>query len=256
MNTLFNTLFIGKVLLSFDKLDSTNSEAERLLAQKKWAEGTVVVAKEQFAGRGQMGNSWHSQANKNITMSIILYPKIDFPQQQFLLHQIISLGVKDCLENLGLKNINIKWPNDILIHEKKIGGILIQNAISSKGISHSIIGIGLNVNQIEFPQELKNVTSIFKEQKKQYELNSIIEKLCFFIEKRYLELRAKKYKQLNDEYHQYLFLKNIKVLFTTKNNVPFLGKIEGVNQQGQIIIETSEGLKYFNFKEIQFPNEF
>lgn len=250
MNTRLNTLFLGKVLLEYERLDSTNSQAQRLLKEKTPAEGTVIFTMEQYSGRGQMGNSWFSDRFKNLATSIILYPKIDFPSRQFALNQVIALGVRDCLSSLGINDVKVKWPNDIMIGHKKVAGILIQNAISRKRISHSIIGIGINVNQDHFPNDIGKPTSLYLENKESFDIREVLQSLCVHIEYWYLKLNASRFGQINDEYHAHLYLKNESHLFKDKEGVAFEGKIIGVAKSGMLEIDTIEGVRSFMFKEV------
>lgn len=247
-----NAIFIGKVLKEYDILDSTNLECERLLKEKKWPEGTVIIAKEQFAGRGQRGNTWESKPFSNLTVSYILYPKLQFPQEQFLLIQMVSLGIKDFLSHLTLKNVTIKWPNDIMVNDKKIAGILIQNSISRNQFNYSIVGIGLNVNQTVFPDNIGNPTSLENEGVVNNDLNSVLNTLSFFIEKRYMQLKSRKHEKIEEDYLFSLYRKNIKSSFKDMNNYFFEGKIIDVNEKGQLRILVEEKIKEYNFKEISF----
>ncbi len=251
MDARYNTLFIGKVLKEYDILDSTNSEAERLLKKNKLAEGTIVYTEQQTLGRGQMGNAWESDRYKNLTFSLILYPKIILPKEQFILNQVVSLGIKDALLEIGLNHVSIKWPNDILIAGKKIAGVLIQNSISGKNISHSIIGIGLNVNQNEFPEGIGNPTSIVLEQE-YFELKKLLQILCSCIEKKYLMLLANKQGVIHQEYLDFLFQKDVLCSYQNTNGEEFKGIIKGVKKTGELLMEYQEKIHTFYFKEISF----
>lgn len=250
MNTNLNTLFLGKVLLEYDRLDSTNSQAERLLKESKPAEGTVIFTFNQFAGRGQMGNEWFNDRFKNLTTSIILYPKIDFPKRQFALNQIIALGLRDCLSDYCKDEVMIKWPNDIFVNNKKISGVLIQNSISRRTIAHSIIGIGINVNQDSFPEGIGQPTSILKETDQQHDVKDVLFSLCNHIEFWYLKLKAAKFGEIDLAYHSSLYMKNQKRTFRDKDNHLFEGSIIGVSKDGQLNVDTSGGIRTFMFKEI------
>lgn len=252
MDTRLNTLFVGKVLLQYDRLDSTNSQAERLLREGKPAEGTIIFTHDQFSGRGQMGNEWYNDTFKNLTFSIILYPKIQFPKHQFLLNQIISLGVRETLSEHLNKPVKIKWPNDIMVEDRKISGILIQNSISKQSISHSIVGIGINVNQDKFPEGIGKPTSLFIEKKTTEDLMSLLNKLCLRIEQWYLKLKAGNFSEINAEYHLHLYGKDEIKSFKTTDGAVFKGSIHNVLDNGLLTINTSDGMRKFMFKEIAF----
>ena len=150
---------MGQVFEEFEMLPSTNQYAQELLSKSKPVEGTVISAQNQHAGRGQIGSSWEAAPGQNLTLSIILYPQFLAIQHQFQLNQSISLGVRDFIAKYVQKPVKIKWPNDIYVNEKKIGGILIQNTLSGSSIQSTIAGIGINVNQKHFESMLEMKTS-------------------------------------------------------------------------------------------------
>ena len=144
---MYNRLFIGNNIISLEEVDSTNRYLkDYLLKDNNTIEGLVVVATNQHSGRGQKGNTWQSEQGKNLTFSIFIKPNIQV-QAQFLISKAISLGIVDFLNDVGLSELKIKWPNDIFCKDKKIARILIENTLKGNNVSNSIIGIGLNVNQ-------------------------------------------------------------------------------------------------------------
>src|ERR1035437_6675835 len=155
------TIFIGKNCIEIEKTDSTNSYLSKLLGEKTLFEGTVVITNRQEMGRGQRGTTWESEPNKNLTLSILLHPTFLRPDEQFQLNKAISLGVAGFVVGVLQVDVDvkIKWPNDIYIRNKKVAGILIENSVSGNNLQHSIIGIGINVNQEKFSAKLPNPTS-------------------------------------------------------------------------------------------------
>lgn len=145
-------------ILKLENIDSTNNYAAKLLENNKISETTLIYTLSQTKGRGQSTNSWHSEDNKNLLLSLILFPDYVF-EQHFELSMIISIAV---INYLNKKNINakIKWPNDIYVDNHKIAGILIENTIFGNKIKHTIVGIGLNLNQTSFPIEIPNPISL------------------------------------------------------------------------------------------------
>ena len=130
-------VIIGEHFIHRDRLSSTNAYAAELLSKDKPAEGTVVSTDDQYAGRGQIQNVWESEPNKNISLSIILYPVFLEVRQQFLLNQAISLAVSDSIKEIvPMGTVKIKWPNDIYLNNRKVCGILIQNQIQAKKYQH------------------------------------------------------------------------------------------------------------------------
>lgn len=253
MATTINTLFIGKVYLEFDSLPSTNSFLAELLSNQKLSEGSVIITKQQTAGKGQLQNSWESEAYQNITMSLVLYPTFLPIAQHFLLNQSIALGVYDTVQQTLSKQVKIKWSNDIYVEKRKVAGILIQNSIQGNKIQHSIIGIGLNVNQKQFFSNAPNPTSLTIESGEYFNLDNIIALLCKNIETRYLQLRQQKLQQIRLDYANALYQRDEWCHYERINNSEFfLGKIEGVKDDGHLIMQSNRGLELFDLKEIKF----
>ena len=142
-----DTLFVGRVFHDLPEADSTNAHAQYLLSKSKPPEGTVISTPIQKAGRGQNGCAWESAPGKNITLSVIMYPVFLPVTLQFQLNQAISLAICEFVAAQLSTPIAIKWPNDIYAGDRKIGGVLIQNAISGGKCKSSVVGIGLNINQ-------------------------------------------------------------------------------------------------------------
>src|SRR5688572_4624485 len=156
------TPIIGNNILKLSAVDSTNTYAATLLKNQKPPEGLIIQALHQTAGRGQMGTNWHSIAGESLTFSVILTPDFLPAEKQFYLNMAISFGLYEYLSVKGIHDGLIKWPNDLLVHRRKIAGILIENSIKGKALQHSIVGIGININSAA--AELPSVaTSLFSE---------------------------------------------------------------------------------------------
>ena len=250
-----NSLFIGKNLIELDSVDSTNSFAKQMLSNSKPVEGTVIVAKEQFAGRGQMGNRWNTEGGKNITLSVILYPDQLDADKQFFLNMAIALAVKDFCEFVLNDEVRIKWPNDIYYHDKKIGGILIENSINGSKISSSVIGIGINVNQEEFDPELPNPASLIQikkpEEARTYDIPKLVDELSGYLEKYYLQLRQQHYNFLDKGYTVSLYRYQQTHEFKRGESI-FKGEINGVAKDGKLIIHSGGKELRFGFKEVEY----
>ena len=249
-----NTLFIGKVILRFQELLSTNDYAQEILAKSRPIEGTVIKTTSQTQGRGQIGSKWLSETGKNLTTSIILYPNFISAQQQFQLNIVVSLAVFSLVKaHVLLQKVHIKWPNDIYVNNKKIAGILIQNALSGSQIQHTIIGIGINVNQAQFSPDLPNPTSLKCVQPDiNIELEDVLCRLCEKLEQYYLQLKAGNFEALQAIYTKNLLGIDKQRKFQQKEGAFFDGTIRGVSKDGQLMIETKKGLEKFNLKEIKF----
>lgn len=252
-----NTLFIGKVLHMFDELQSTNDYALSLLSKSKPIEGTVISAHHQTAGKGQIGSSWLVEAGKNLTLSVILHPHFLPIPRQFLLNQAVSLAVVDFLKQFIRTDIvRLKWPNDVYIGDKKSTGILIQNTISGSKLQNTVVGLGININQTDFPTILPNPTSLaLATGQNNYDLAELRQVLFSCLEARYLQLKAKHWEQLNEAYHNTLYKLNEAHLFQSADGQSFKGIITGVTEQGLLKIETDTGLRTFSLKEVTFAKQ-
>lgn len=242
-----NTLFTGQSLLYVPECHSTNAEALTLLQNSQHvAEGTVIITDNQTAGRGQRGNTWESEPGKNLTFSIILKPVFLHPKDQFKLNMAVSLGLYDYL-TAQVKDVKIKWPNDMMIGSQKACGMLIENQLSGSHIQSTIVGIGLNVNQERF--SLPTPTSMATKKGQPFVLNDVLAELLQWIEGRYLQLRANI--DLKEEYVAALYAVGEKRSFKSGGEV-FEGIISGINSAGLLEIQIAESKRYFDLKQVQF----
>jgi BirA family biotin operon repressor/biotin-[acetyl-CoA-carboxylase] ligase len=248
---MYHRLFLGNKTLQLNQVNSTNSFLKDYLsANSKEVEGLVVVAQNQISGRGQKGTVWESENGLNLTFSIFIKPNINV-QHQFLISKIVSIGLVCFLEDLGLVDLKIKWPNDIYCKNKKIAGILIENTLKGAKVNHSIIGIGLNVNQTHFQAE-NNPTSIALETgDNQNNLEDLLDRLLFFIEKSYTELKMGKEAQINTSYLNKLYWLNEFRSFR-KGDQLIEGTILGIDSIGKLKIEINSEVETFGLKEIAF----
>ena len=252
MNTIKKTLFIGKNLLHFPKLASTNEHATLLLSKSKPPDGTVISTYNQHQGKGQSGSNWESEPDKNISLTFILYPLFLQARQQFLLNQAISLGVKDFTSMYINNGVKIKWSNDIYVNDNKIAGILIQNTLMGQNIHSSIVGIGININQTKFISGAPNPTSFQLENQQNYSLEELTEILCWKIEIRYLQLRKNVVQQLKSDYLDCLYRYMEDALYQEPNGTVFQGRIIGIEDSGKLMLESKTGLKSYAMKEVKF----
>jgi BirA family transcriptional regulator, biotin operon repressor / biotin---[acetyl-CoA-carboxylase] ligase len=245
-----NTLFMGQQLVFMPECHSTNPELQRLIQEKGSTEGLVVITNNQTAGRGQRGNTWESEPGKNLTFSIGLHPVFLSAKDQFHLNIAISLGLFDCLcQLLPSSEVKIKWPNDCMVDGKKICGVLIENQIVGLTIEQSVIGIGLNVNQLHFTTS--RATSMALASKREFTLHDILETLLGTLEKRYLQLRAGKLSTLKMDYLEAMFRRGEEHPFKTENR-NFKGVIVGINESGKLAVQVRDSLEFFDMKQIQF----
>ena len=233
-------------IIKLDNVNSTNRYALSLKKNSFFKEGLVITANSQSNGEGQRGSKWDSEISKNLLISVVIEPKLKI-FKQFDLVKIVSLGITDFLSENLIKSY-IKWPNDIIINKKKLAGILINNVISSDNITHSVIGIGMNINQLFFKDYSIKATSLGLLLKKKLSIDDVKLKLLDAIFKRLQSYRANK--DLHDDYIKCLFRHKKISTFKLKNNI-IKGKITGVNADGLLIITFKKQIKEFNLKEIQ-----
>lgn len=225
---------------------STNSYALELKSTAVFKEGLVVTADFQTGGKGQRGKEWESNRGENLLLSAVIASNISI-DNQFDLNILSSLAIMDCLKSYDIDS-QIKWPNDILVNKCKIAGILIQNLISKNRITHTVIGIGLNINQIEFTKFYPSATSVQKELGATINISDVKDSLL-----NALQLRLENYRLNSDfkeEYLSNLFQKD-KVATFESNNQKFMGIIRGVTKSGLLQIETENSLKEFNLQEVK-----
>jgi len=227
-------------IIEVKETESTNVYATELLKIKELHEGTVISAFRQSAGKGQGSNLWESEAGKNLTLSVILYPFFLPVEKQFKLNMAVSLGVCDMLEELINIDVKIKWPNDIYIGNKKVSGILIENAISGNKFLHSIIGIGININQRIFYSDAPNPVSLFNISGKEYDLKTCLELLSDKLDFRYSQLKNGDYEYIEMDYiaRSYLLNKTASFLYKSKH---ITASIKGVSEYGKLLLENPCG---------------
>lgn len=243
---------MGKVRIHLDGIESTNLYANELIAKSKPSEGTVISTFNQWGGRGQIGSKWHSEPHKNIAFTVILQPTFLPIRQQFLLNQAVSLAVTDLVSRYSSKPLHVKWPNDVYLNGKKIAGILIQGSIAKNSFQSVIIGIGLNVNQTEFPKDLPNPTSLKLEEDQDYDLEELTANLCQCLEIRYLQLRRDNKPQIQKDYLELFYQMGEFYQYFYPNGTAFQGKIIGVSPIGKLLIQTEKGTEAFAMKEVLF----
>ncbi|WP_345954487.1 biotin--[acetyl-CoA-carboxylase] ligase [Mucilaginibacter sp. PAMB04168] len=254
-NNIFSGLFVGQNLVTLKEVDSTNTFVKNILAKSEPVpEGTVIMAEDQVAGRGQQQNKWFSTKGESLTFSLLLKPSFLPLNRQFELTCAISLGIYDALLPLVGPSLKIKWPNDIYVGNQKLGGVLIENQVQGGVIKNSIIGIGLNVNQTCFPDWVPNAVSLRQILHTDYDLKALLFEICSRIEHWYLKLKVGNSSQIKAAYHQILYWANIPGKFKAHDTI-FEGVITGVNANGQLEVMQNTNLKVYNLKEIEFLNK-
>lgn len=244
-----NTLFIGQNQVFVPQCHSTNSLAAELLRNKDLAEGTVVITNHQTAGRGQRGNSWEAERGRNLTFSVLLNPSFLLAKDQFYLTIMVSLSLRAFLVSKLTSKVEIKWPNDILVNDKKICGILIENTLSGDKIQQCIIGIGLNVNQTSF--SIASPTSMKLAADHEFDLGEVLNTLLEKLEGYYLQLRSGKTDLMKQEYLNHLYWRGEVHRFRS-NDEEFNGVITYVEENGKLTMLRDGKEISFDMKEIGF----
>jgi len=242
---------IGYPIVRIQMTDSTNNYANQQIRVNDLPEGTVFLTYEQTSGRGQMKNIWESEAGKNLTFSIVLYPVFLEIRRQFMLSKVVTLGIYKAL-NKYVDKLKIKWPNDIYAGNQKLGGILIENSIMSGLLKSSVIGIGLNVNQTVFHSDAPNPVSMQVLTNQHYDCEKILTEVLSGINGYYNLLRQDNAKKIDQEFISVLYRLNEKHQFRSEDEI-FEGEIIGVNEIGQLLIRKKDGeILDFHFKEVEF----
>ncbi len=246
---LFNP---GKVI-TLQSVGSTNEYMIDQVRQGKIKqEGTVVVAIEQTSGKGLDKNSWESEKGKNLTFSILFKPVFLRADQQFMLNKCVSLGVFDfVMTTIPHRKVNIKWPNDIYVENKKIAGILINNTIEGSELIHSVAGIGININQLNFSDRLRNPVSLKQLIRKEFDPNQALNEILYFIENRYTQLLTNESAQLDTDYLNALYRMNEDFTYRF-NDRKITARITGISDYGHLQLLTTGERIECDFKEIEF----
>ncbi|WP_161888933.1 biotin--[acetyl-CoA-carboxylase] ligase [Pontibacter russatus] len=244
-----HTLFVGQQLYFLPVCGSTNAEAHLLLIKNEATEGCTIVAGHQTQGRGQRGNTWEAEPGKNVTLSVILFPSFLAARRQFYLNMAVSLAALDLLREQGLTGAQVKWPNDLYFQDKKLGGILIENSVNGHRLQHSIVGIGLNVNQLRF--ESPTATSMACAAGAALEVETVTVRLLELLEKRYLQLRSGQASELRHAYLQALY-RYQEVHAYSIDGRQVRAQLVGVDEEGRLALEIGNRLRYFGFKEVSY----
>lgn len=237
------------MIYRFDILGSTNDEARN----PAYREGDIVIAERQTTGRGQRGHVWVSAEGENLTFSLILEPRFLPANEQFLLTEILALGLVDTLAEFGIE-AKIKWTNDIYVGDHKIVGMLIENTLSGGNLARTIAGIGLNINQTDFDPALPNPTSMALVAGHEFDREQVLTRLHTNILSLYESLRQGEKDMLQSRYRKTMYRLGEQHPFALANGSIFEGIIRGVRPSGELQIErvTDGALYEYLFKQVEF----
>ncbi|MCC7453399.1 MAG: biotin--[acetyl-CoA-carboxylase] ligase [Crocinitomix sp.] len=234
--------------IHLDTVDSTNNYAANLCKMSNLVNGTTILTKSQFNGRGQRGATWQSEPDKNLIFSTVIYPSLSV-KRIFYLNICVSLSLTKTLKDLGIQ-AKVKWPNDVYIGNRKVAGILIENQLSGKLVQTSVIGVGLNVNQVNFPPDIR-ATSLSCEMGQVFELDVIFNQFFGYLDFYLDKLMDGHFEFLLARYYEVLYQVNEWCTYQDKNG-SFQGMIKGIDEDGRLVVKLSEEIRKYAIKEIEF----
>ncbi|HNU60261.1 MAG TPA: biotin--[acetyl-CoA-carboxylase] ligase [Aquaticitalea sp.] len=237
-------------IIKLNAIDSTNSFLKRISNDGPLEDMTVVVADYQTDGRGQMGTQWVSKDSNNLLFSV--FKKITGldVDAAFSVAIVVALSVFNTLVKLQLMNVRIKWPNDILSGNKKLAGILIENVVKQNRVQASVIGIGININQVHF-EDLPNASSLILETGRLFDRDEVLQMVLLELQAYFQILESGKSSYLKQLYEANLFRKDKPSTFTDAGGTKFSGFIRGITESGNLKIEIEDAqIKEYDLKSV------
>lgn len=236
---LLRARWAGSRLVFLEETDSTNNQA-KLLAAEGAAHGTLVVADRQTAGRGRRGRSWESPLGTGIFMSLILKPSF-MPEHASMLTLVAALAVSRAVEEVTGLETWIKWPNDLVVNKKKVTGILTEMSADMGEIHYVVLGVGINVNMTEFPEEIRETaTSLYLEAGREVDRAALIAAFLKCFEEEYEKFeKTEDLSLLQEEYNNRLINrgKEVKILDPAHLEGGYRGFAQGIDSQGGLMVE-------------------
>ena len=226
---------IGHSFIELESVDSTNNYAMALASEGRARHGTLVFAHHQWAGKGQRGRTWTSTPGENIILSAVLEP-VAFPAAAaFGLSAAVALACHDFFSPYtGIQPTRVKWPNDLYWNDRKAGGILIENHFKGDRWVFAIVGMGININQVEFPPTARNPVSLRQITGRQFDALALARDLGRCLDRRYAQLEADGIPSLIADYNAVLYRRGQQVRLK-KDNAVFSTRIESVTRQGELL---------------------
>lgn len=241
---------IGSPFMELSETDSTNIYATEQVQANMAAHGAAFFAYHQYAGKGQRGKTWDTEPGTNIILSVVLDSSFLLITQQFHLSVMIAVACHDFYSRYALEETKIKWPNDIYWRDRKAGGILVENLIRGSKWQWAIAGMGININQTDFPPHAKRAVSLKQITGKQYDVPALARELCTCLEERYRQLQAGGFEAQLAYYNQHLFKRN-EVMKLKKDTISFNCTIKRVSPNGELLVEG--GIQdRFQFGEVEW----
>jgi len=242
ISSMLKTQWAGKRIVYFDETDSTNNQA-KVFGEKGDVHGTLFVADKQTAGKGRRGRGWDSPPGESIYMTLLLRPEIS-PERAPMLTLVMGLSVAEAIREAAGIEAKIKWPNDIVVDKKKVCGILTEMTTEMMYVNYVVIGVGINVNQQGFPDEIaKMATSLYKKTGKVYRRSELIAAVLERFEKNYdTFLRTGDLSGIQEAYDAALVNcgQEVKVL---EPGHEYGAVAEGINENGELMVRLPDGRK-------------
>ena len=233
---------IGQHFAIIDRVDSTNNYAMQQVHAGLAAHGQGWFALEQHAGRGQRGKIWHSAPGENIILSLVFDTSELAFHQSFRLSAAVAVAVQQCFEMLAGSGVSIKWPNDLYFNDRKAGGILIENSLQAGKWKWAVVGLGININQVNF-DNLNRATSLALHTGQAYDAVALAKTLCIYLQKTWQQLLTGGWPQIFNAYNTHLYGRGQQFRLK-KDNVVNEFTIKGVNESGQLLVKENEFVAY------------
>ncbi len=252
-----HTIFTGKRFIHLKSTPSTNQYAFEVIAKTNPIDGTVIFADNQYQGKGQPGNIWYSEEGKSLTFSIVYKTGFLEAVQQAYLNFAVSLGILQAMRRFAKegKDLTLKWPNDLFYKNRKFGGILIENTLKGMYLENSVVGIGINIGSLSFPEGIK---ATFAEHFCDKKVTPLIlcEAICEEVEIKFLKLKQGlvTFSQLKLDYENNLWGKGKQVKFSLKDGSIIEAVIIGVDEYGRLKLNINGIEKCFDNKELILIN--
>ncbi|MBI4534923.1 MAG: biotin--[acetyl-CoA-carboxylase] ligase [Ignavibacteriae bacterium] len=241
LRTGLNTRIFGNKIYTFESIDSTNNCA-KAVAGCGAAEGTVVIAEEQTAGRGRLGRVWRAAPNENLLFSLVVRPKLG-PEAINLFPLYAAVGVAQAVEKMTGLKIECKWPNDLLINRKKFAGILIEGSLKQNNVEYVVLGVGINVNQQKFEGELAGkATSLRIESRREIDRVKLFREILKALEDHYTSVTTSGFQSILPEWLSRTKMIN-KTISVSHQGTVFSGVVKGLSNEGGLVLQSNGSVK-------------
>lgn len=244
----------GFYIHKYQRLNSTNDQALDWVTQQGGTQELVIWTEDQSHGRGQGQNTWYSVPGQSLLFSVLLYPHQLNAAHAFMLNQLMAVAAQSMLTKyLPGERVQLKWPNDIWVQNKKLGGILIQTGISGAAIKYAVAGLGINVNQAEFPAHLPQSTSMQMLCGKPHDLTTLLYEFLATLQPYYMWIQEGNYQDLTDLYKEHLLgWQQLNIYMTKDGRKPFAARFVALDDHGQMVLETEQGLNTYQHQQIKY----